>query len=163
MDLYTELVYDRYMLILHDWYKNNRIPMLRTVWYPKTTFDPKKNKWKAERKLVGFNNYRGDCYVEAPVKTGWQNHNYDWENDSTWMTIFKDSHLEYHRLITLKEGTQLIVVFPDKKEAYKATFVRHGISGGYGQYVHAKKVENGEDVWLHCYSYEGEWICFPAE
>ena len=161
-DLYSVLVYDEISSIFHDWCKNNGTPLLRTVWYNNRKFEPNQDEWKADRKLVGYS-AQGDCCVEDPDKTGWHSLKFEWERDSNWLTLFNCNHLEYYRLITMKEGTPIIVAFPDKKEAYKATFVSHKMGVGYGHYVYVKKTENGEEVLLHGYSYEGDWICFPAE
>lgn len=160
-ELYFKFVHQDIDSIFGDWCKNNGVPLLRTVWHNNLEFDQKQNKWKSDRKLVGFD-ASWACYVEGIDKTGWHNMKFDWERDSKWMTIFNCSHFEYHRLITLKEGTPIIVVFPDKKEAYKATFKKHAMRYGYGHYVDVT-LENGEERELHCLTYEGEWICFPAE
>lgn len=160
-NLYEQLVYGDAMAILSDWGNNNCTPLLRTVWYKNRNFDPKQDEWKAEYKLVGYN-AGWACVVEDPDKTGWHSMKFNWEQDSQWLTIFNRSHLEYHNLITLKEGTPIIVAFPDKKEAYKATFKMHAMCNGYGHYVDVV-LENGEEQELHCLEYEGDWICFLAD
>ena len=160
-NIYDKLTSNDEHTLRCDFVANGGFPLLRTVYY--VNRDTDKDAPLFARKTIGFaNGGWGDCLVEDPCTSGWSCLTYNSDRDSSWMTIFRGTHWEYYRMITLHKGEPIIVVFPDRKEAYRGTFEEHAMRYGYGHYVDVS-LEDGRNLELHCGDYEKTWLLFPAE
>ena len=161
MNIYSELIGNDESTLRRDFAANGGFPLLRTVYYVNRGTDDDAPLF--ERKTISFTNGGwGDCHVEEPLTSGGSCLTYKSDRDSRWMTIFRGTHWEYYRMITLHKGEPIIVVFPDRKEAYRGTFEKHAMRYGYGHYVDVL-LEDGQHLELHCREYEKTWLLFPAE
>lgn len=160
-NIYDALTSNDEDTLRRDFVANGGFPLLRTVYYVNRGTDDGAPLF--ERKTISFaNGGWGDCLVEKPLTSGLSRLTYKEDRNPPWMTIFCATHWEYYRMITLHKGEPIIVVFPDREEAYRGTFEKHAMSCGYGHYVDVI-LEDGQKLELHCSEYEKTWLLFPAE